>query len=396
MKNKLMVLAFLASMSATSYADVKAVQAALDVDDAVLAQTEFNALSAEEKSDISGRVLKGQLLLVNDEPEDAFDYFEALQEKHEDNVDVNYYLGVSAVIMAQKASIFSKLSYAKDFIKAMERTVVLKPDHQDALNTLIGFHLNAPGIAGGDSDKALVYAKQLQQGMLKLIVMRSTQDIRGYGYTPSESGSACDIWLKCSAMTVATAEPLCLPDGRSIPIQPSSAAICLSSQLSCLPLPLAGLKSLNRLDNVLASGELQGIKAQISKSNTEQSIGEGLLRDMSGQWVEGTMSNVFYQLSESPYAASEKLSTLPPHRGNANYLITGQWYTPSMTQSGVAGVMRQVIIDALSSTEYPIVIRPLQDEDLPQLTQVFFCNALRGIMPMSRLTLLSGMVVGFE
>lgn len=163
MKNKLMVLAFLASMSATSYADVKAVQAALDVDDAVLAQTEFNALSEEEKNDISGQVLKGQLLLVNDEPEDAFDYFEALQEKHEDNVDVNYYLGVSAVIMAQKASIFSKLSYAKDFIKAMERTVVLKPDHQDALNTLIGFHLNAPGIAGGDSDKALVYAKQLQQ-----------------------------------------------------------------------------------------------------------------------------------------------------------------------------------------------------------------------------------------
>jgi len=36
MKNKLMVLAFLASMSATSYADVKAVQAALDVDDMLL------------------------------------------------------------------------------------------------------------------------------------------------------------------------------------------------------------------------------------------------------------------------------------------------------------------------------------------------------------------------
>lgn len=241
------------------------------------------------------------------------------------------------------------------------------------------------------------YAKQLQQGMLKLIVTRSTQDIRGYGYTPSASGSACDIWLKYSAMTVATAEPLCLPDGCSIPIQPSSAAICLSSQLSCLPPPLAGLKSLNRLDNVLASGELQALKAQILKYNTEQRIGEGLLRDMSGQWVEGTMSNVFYQLSESPLlkSASEKQSTPPAHQGNANYLTTGQWYTPSMTQSGVAGVMRQVIIDALSSTEYPIVIRSLQDEDLPKLTQIFFCNALRGIMPMSRLTLLSGEFVDF-
>ncbi|MBH0063812.1 aminotransferase class IV [Psychrobacter sp. SZ93C1] len=240
------------------------------------------------------------------------------------------------------------------------------------------------------------YAKQLQQGMLKLIVTRSMQDIRGYGYTPSASGSACDIWLKSSAMTVATAEPLCLPYGRSIPIQPSSAAICLSSQLSCLPPPLAGLKSLNRLDNVLASGELQGIKAQILKSNTERSISEGLLRDMSGQWVEGTMSNVFYQLSESPYAASKKSSTLPAHQGNANYLTTGQWYTPSMAQSGVAGVMRQVIIDTLSSTEYPVVTRSLQDEDLPKLTQIFFCNALRGIMPMRSLTLLSGEVVDFQ
>ncbi|MGB2741074.1 MAG: tetratricopeptide repeat protein [Cognaticolwellia sp.] len=163
MKKKLLVLALLTSMSMASYADIKAVEAALDMDDAGLAQQTFNALTTEEKSNVAGQVLKGRLLLAKDETEDAFDYFEALQEKHEKNVDINYYLGISAVIMAQKASIFSKLGYAKDFIKAMERTVVLKPDHQDALTTLIGFHLNAPGIAGGDSDKALVYAKQLKK-----------------------------------------------------------------------------------------------------------------------------------------------------------------------------------------------------------------------------------------
>lgn len=124
--------------------------------------------------------------------------------------------------------------------------------------------------------------------------------------------------------------------------------------------------------------------------NAEPSIGEGLLRDMSGQWVEGTTSNVFYQLSESPSAKSSN----PPHPKNNNYLSTGQWYTPSLTQSGVAGVMRQVLIDGLSSAEQPVIIRSLSDEDLPQLSQLFFCNALRGIMPMSSLTLLSGEVVG--
>ena len=246
------------------------------------------------------------------------------------------------------------------------------------------------------------HAEQLQQGMLKLMVTRAVQDVRGYGYVPTISGSACEIWLKSSAMTVTTTEQLRLPDGCSIPMQPISSAICLSSQLACLPPPLAGLKSLNRLDNVLASGELQGIKAQVSEDNIKPSIGEGLLRDMSGRWVEGTMSNVFYQLSDAPLVtlssektSLEKLSTPLLYQNNANYLTTGQWYTPSMAKSGVAGVMRQVIIDALSGTEQPVIVRSLKDEDLPRLSQLFFCNALRGVMPMSSLTLLSGEMVRF-
>lgn len=238
-------------------------------------------------------------------------------------------------------------------------------------------------------------AQQLQQGMLKIIITRAVQAIRGYGYTSSEFGSACEIWLKPSAMTVSTAERLSLDDSSFVPVQPISTAICLSSQIACLPPTLAGLKSLNRLDNVLASAELQDIKSQISASNTALDIGEGLLRDMTGDWVEGTMSNVFYQLTDSRLVASSSEINNADNKNNANYLTEGQWYTPSMTQSGVAGVMRQVIIDDLSTTENPVIIRSLKDEDLPQLSQLFFCNALRGIMPMSSLTLLSGEVVAF-
>ena len=237
------------------------------------------------------------------------------------------------------------------------------------------------------------YAEQLQQGMMKLIITRAAQAIRGYGYLPNEFGSACEIWLKSSAMTVTTAEPLHLSNGRSIPMQPMSTAVCLSSQIACLPPPLAGLKSLNRLDNVLASAELQAIKIKDLVLNTELSITEGLLRDMTGNWVEGTMSNVFYQLSNKQLAESKNLSNSNEY--NTNDLTTGQWYTPSMAQSGVAGVMRQVIIDELSTSKNPVIIRSLQDEDLPQLSQMFFCNALRGVMPMNNLTLLSGEVVSF-
>ncbi|MGO1512584.1 MAG: aminotransferase class IV [Moraxellaceae bacterium] len=258
------------------------------------------------------------------------------------------------------------------------------------------------------------YANQLGQGMLKVVVTRSPQSVRGYGYAPNAAGSACEVWLKSSVMRVKTADQLHLPDDRFIPLQPVSTAVCLSSQLACLPPSLAGIKSLNRLDTVLASGELQCIKSQsvanqalntpssanAQDSNTQEAdtqtaaqsnIGEGLLRDMSGHWVEGTMSNVFYQLLDTPSSNSKNF--INGNQTSRNYLTTGQWYTPSMAQSGVAGVMRQVIIDALSRTEYPVVIRSLQDEDLPKISQIFFCNALRGIMPMNSLTLLSGEVV---
>ncbi|TSB23918.1 aminodeoxychorismate lyase [Psychrobacter sp. YGAH215] len=239
------------------------------------------------------------------------------------------------------------------------------------------------------------HAKQLQQGMLKLIVTRAEQEVRGYGYTPNTGGgSACEIWLKSSPMAITTARSLPLANNQFLPLQPAASAICLSSQIACLPPTLAGLKSLNRLDNVLASGELQAIKAKTLAGTIKPSIAEGLLRDMSGQWVEGTMSNVFYQLVEAPVAKSSNR----PHSQNnsSNYLTQGQWYTPSMAQSGVAGVMRQVIIDALANTERPVVMRSLHDEDLPRITRLFFCNALRGIMPMSSLRLLSGEVVSFE
>ncbi|WP_085300668.1 tetratricopeptide repeat protein [Cognaticolwellia mytili] len=163
MKKKLIALALFTSISMASHADITSVKKVFKANDTALAEQAFSTLTADEKASVDGQILVGRLLIAKDETEDAFDYFEDMLEQHSNNVDVNYYLGVSAVIMAQKASIFSKLGYAKDFIKAMERTVELKPDHQDALNTLIGFHLNAPGIAGGDTEEALTYAKQLQK-----------------------------------------------------------------------------------------------------------------------------------------------------------------------------------------------------------------------------------------
>ncbi|WP_299329220.1 aminotransferase class IV [uncultured Psychrobacter sp.] len=245
------------------------------------------------------------------------------------------------------------------------------------------------------------YAQQLQQGVMKVIVTRATQSLRGYSFAADAAGNACEIWLKLmpregqsatdqSALhkTADSHDTLLLPNGAPIIQQAPSRAVCLTSQIAVLPPTLAGLKSLNRLDNVLASGELEQIKAR----SPDAGIGEGLLRDMSGQWVEGVMSNVFYQLSGCHTTSSGQQEDANKDR---NYLTDGQWYTPPMTQSGVAGVMRQVLMDSLAETDKPVIMRSLTDNDLPKLSQMFFCNAVRGVMPVSDLTLLSGEVVEF-
>lgn len=242
-----------------------------------------------------------------------------------------------------------------------------------------------------DSNALLItvqkYAEQLQQGMLKLIINRAPQTVRGYSFVTAVSGSACEIWLKASAMTITTPEHWQLPDGKRLPMQPPISAVCLTSRLACLPPPLAGLKSLNRLDNVLASGELQGLNQIVS--SLDKKFGEGLVRDMSGHWVEGTMSNVCYQLNSQKLIADTSNHSIP------NQSAPSQWFTPPLDSSGVQGVMRTVIMDAYASAGMPIIERALRNEDLPYLSQLFFCNALRGIMPVSSLALLSGNVIGF-
>ncbi|GLX78043.1 hypothetical protein tinsulaeT_13830 [Thalassotalea insulae] len=162
MKKSILMLTLLSAISYNACSDTLAAKKALDDENVTLAEQVFNELSSSERVSIEGQVITGRILLAKDKTEEAFEHFEELSEQYSDNIDVHYYLGLSAVIMAQKASIFSKLGYAEDFIEAMEKTIQLNPQHLDALNTLIGFHLAAPGIAGGDQDKALALAKQIK------------------------------------------------------------------------------------------------------------------------------------------------------------------------------------------------------------------------------------------
>jgi 4-amino-4-deoxychorismate lyase len=107
---------------------------------------------------------------------------------------------------------------------------------------------------------------------------------------------------------------------------------------------LAGVKHLNRLENVLARSEW-----------SDPQIQEGLLLDSQGEVIEGTMSNLFV-------------------------LRNGRLETPILDQCGVAGALRSWIID---QTEVSMVRLTL--EQLLAADEVFVCNSLAGIWPVATL-----------
>ena len=196
------------------------------------------------------------------------------------------------------------------------------------------------------------FAKTLNHGMLKLIVCRKNQPIKGYGF--------CNCQFDAFIKLMPTDKPLAQQANQVI-IQPAASAICLTQQIACLPKPLVGLKLLNAQDKVMASHELWQHQTQ------DAQMIDGLVQDVMGHWVEGTFCNVFYQLNHE-----------------------NVWYTPPINRSGVKGVMRQVLLAKFAKSDRAHEERYLASEELANITSLFFCNAVRGILPIQALVLPNG------
>jgi 4-amino-4-deoxychorismate lyase len=107
---------------------------------------------------------------------------------------------------------------------------------------------------------------------------------------------------------------------------------------------LAGLKHLNRLEQVLARAEWD-----------DEKVFEGLLRDSEGRVVCATAANLFVRRGE-------------------------RWLTPPVRRCGVAGVMRAWCLQALGAAE-----ADFEPADVEAADALFLCNAVRGILPVHRL-----------
>ena len=108
---------------------------------------------------------------------------------------------------------------------------------------------------------------------------------------------------------------------------------------------LAGIKHLNRLEQVLARAEW------------EDDFDEGVMLDVEGKVIEGTMSNLFL-------------------------VKDGELITPELTRCGVAGIMRDQIIQKASTLKIPTHIRDVQPAELSQADEIFMSNCVIGIWPV--------------
>ena len=110
----------------------------------------------------------------------------------------------------------------------------------------------------------------------------------------------------------------------------------------------AGLKTLNRLEQVLARSEC-----------VADSAFEGLTLDARARLICGTMSNVFIV---------------------SNQTIT----TPSLHRCGVEGVMRRHAIETLRANDIAVDIRDVREDELYSSDEVFLANSQFGILPVRR------------
>ena len=192
--------------------------------------------------------------------------------------------------------------------------------------------LRLPPVALLESEAGSL-AAGYDDGVLKLILTRGGG---GRGYRPDPDATVRRIWMR---FDLAGYPPDWQVDGVAI-------RLC-RTQASHNP-ALAGLKHLNRLDNVLARSEW-----------SDPEIAEGLMQGPDGELIGGTQSNLF--------------------------LWDGQALaTPRIDGCGVAGTMRATAMRLARRHGIRCTERVIRRDELARARGAFLTNALIGVWPVRR------------
>lgn len=127
------------------------------------AQHAFEALAAMNPENTDILFYLGRLALQRDDHQQAVAYLEKAVALSPRDSRFHHRLGDAYGRSAQKAGLFSKLGLAGKCRAEYEKSVELDPNNIDARFSLLGFYQQAPAIAGGGLDKALVQAQEIKQ-----------------------------------------------------------------------------------------------------------------------------------------------------------------------------------------------------------------------------------------
>ncbi len=182
---------------------------------------------------------------------------------------------------------------------------------------------------------------QAEEGVLKIILTRGRG---GRGYRPMPGMTTTRIVALHPLPSIDTSTPITLR--------------WCDMRLGRNP-SLAGMKHLNRLEQVLAQREWN--PSSIEEGSIEEgSIAEGLMLDTEGELVSGTMSNVFI-------------------------VSDGLLITPDLRYCGVRGVMRDEVLRVAAEQGIAVSEEPLWPHDVDHAKEVFITNAVHGIRAVGAL-----------
>jgi len=173
--------------------------------------------------------------------------------------------------------------------------------------------------------------KNQTQFVIKLIITRGEGE-RGYQFTSNHS-----------ATRILSAHPW---PNHSENYQTDGVAVRYCEMTLSENKALAGIKHLNRLEQVLARNEWDTNEYQ-----------EGLMLTTQGYVVDGIMSNVFA-------------------------VLDNKIFTPDLSLCGVAGVMRKTVIKIAKENNYLVYEKDFTKSELEMADELFLTNSLFGIWPI--------------
>jgi 4-amino-4-deoxychorismate lyase len=190
------------------------------------------------------------------------------------------------------------------------------------------------GIAGASRELLALEARALAAGqaraVLKILLLRAGGE-RGY----RSSGTQADRLL-------------CRYDAPAFPAAHWEQGVRVARspfRLAAQP-ALAGIKHLNRLEQVLAARALPA------------DVAEGLVGDDAGAPLSGTRTNLFW-------------------------VSAGILRTPSLERCGVAGAMRDKVLESAATSAIPVRIGPGSWEELDGAAEAFVTNSVIGMWPIA-------------